>query len=167
LSALFRAHGDLVDRCLARSGIHAADRDDALQDVFLLAMRKLDAYDERGTARAWLVAIARRVASDRHRRDRRRVAREQVGCETSCAPPAPDLAASRREDAEFVRLFLQSLSPEMAECFVLCELESLTAPEVAGALGVSVNTVYSRVRLARAKFRRAVADREREGLGDG
>jgi RNA polymerase sigma-70 factor, ECF subfamily len=163
LTALFRAHGDLVDRCLARAGVDPADRDDALQDVFLLAMRKLAVYDERGAARAWLVAIARRVASDRRRRNRRRVAREQAGYDVSSAPPAPDIAASRREDAGFVQRFLRSLSPEMAECFVLCDIESMTAPEVAGALGVSVNTVYSRLRLARGKFRRALAERERGG----
>jgi RNA polymerase sigma factor (sigma-70 family) len=163
LTALFRAHGDLVDRCLARAGVGQADRDDALQDVFLLAMRKLDAYRERGTARAWLVAIARRVASDRRRGERRRAAREEVGCETAFVAPAPDAAACSREDAELVHRFLRSLSPDMAECFVLCEIESMTAAEVAGALGVSVNTVYSRLRLARGKFRRAVADREKGG----
>ena len=45
--------------------------------------------------------------------------------------------------------------------FVLMELEELSAPEVSEALGVPLNTVYSRLRLARADFERAVAKHRR------
>ena len=36
--------------------------------------------------------------------------------------------------------------------FVLMEIEQLTAPETADALGVNLNTVYSRLRLARRDY---------------
>jgi RNA polymerase sigma-70 factor (ECF subfamily) len=40
--------------------------------------------------------------------------------------------------------------------FVLLELSGHSAPEAAEALGVPVNTVYSRLRIARQKFTAAV-----------
>lgn len=39
----------------------------------------------------------------------------------------------------------------------------MTAPEIAAALGVNVNTVYTRLRAARADFEAALARRERRG----
>jgi RNA polymerase sigma-70 factor (ECF subfamily) len=40
---------------------------------------------------------------------------------------------------------------------VLVELEELTVPEIAGLLGVPVNTVYSRLRAGRQEFNEALA----------
>jgi RNA polymerase sigma-70 factor (ECF subfamily) len=45
---------------------------------------------------------------------------------------------------------LSALSDALRESFVLVEVEQLSAPEVAELLQVPLNTVYSRVRLARA-----------------
>ena len=39
----------------------------------------------------------------------------------------------------------------------MAEVEQFTAPEIAQALGIKLNTVYSRLRLARARFERALA----------
>jgi RNA polymerase sigma-70 factor (ECF subfamily) len=40
---------------------------------------------------------------------------------------------------------------------VLAELEQMTAPEISSVLGVNLNTVYSRLRLARRDFDAALA----------
>ena len=50
--------------------------------------------------------------------------------------------------------------------FVLVELEGMSAPEVADALELNVNTVYSRLRKARAEFERELR-RLTDGPGDG
>jgi len=47
---------------------------------------------------------------------------------------------------------LSSLDEDQREVFVLCELEQLSAPEIASALEINVNTVYSRLRAARQDF---------------
>jgi RNA polymerase sigma-70 factor (ECF subfamily) len=52
---------------------------------------------------------------------------------------------------------LDSLDDEKREVFVLAELEQLTVPEVAQAVGANVHTVYSRVRTVRMLFEQAVA----------
>ena len=40
---------------------------------------------------------------------------------------------------------------------MLALLEEMTMPEVAAALGIPLNTAYSRLRLARLDFQRALA----------
>ncbi len=69
----------------------------------------------------------------------------------------------RLTQAEAVRLvdrWLEALDDDKREVFVLAELEQMSAPEIARALGIPVNTVYSRLRLARQEFA-SVAARHR------
>jgi RNA polymerase sigma-70 factor (ECF subfamily) len=72
----------------------------------------------------------------------------------SLVDPAPDPGRTS-ELNEAVRL-LHSLLDELSEpkrtAFVLSELEELSVPEIAAALGENLNTVYSRVRAARSEF---------------
>jgi RNA polymerase sigma-70 factor (ECF subfamily) len=76
----------------------------------------------------------------------------------------PHEQATKREAARFVDQFLQRLNQDQRDVFVLAELEQLSAPEIATVLGVNLNTVYSRLRLARGEFAKAVARyRARDG----
>ena len=68
------------------------------------------------------------------------------------------LASASKADA--VRLLyelLDKLDAGKREVFVLAELEQLAAPQIAEALGINLNTVYSRLRLARETFNQALA----------
>jgi RNA polymerase sigma-70 factor (ECF subfamily) len=51
---------------------------------------------------------------------------------------------------------LDGLSDDKREVFVLTELEQLSAPEIGLLLELNVNTVYARLRAARADFERAL-----------
>ena len=51
---------------------------------------------------------------------------------------------------------LGTLDEDKRNVFVLHELEQLGIPEVAEALGINLNTAYSRLRAARAAFERGV-----------
>jgi RNA polymerase sigma-70 factor (ECF subfamily) len=156
LAALFDQHADFVWRVLKRLGTPAAELEDALQEVFLVVARKLPEYEERGGMRAWLFAIARQVASHALRASRRRERREREPPE----PPAaedPHRALERSEAVRFVEQFLTRLDEAQAEVFFLAEIEGMTAPEIAACLGVGLNTVYSRLRLARERFERALS----------
>jgi RNA polymerase sigma-70 factor (ECF subfamily) len=151
-SAVYGEHFMFVWRTLRALGVPAAAADDAAQDVFVVVHRRLDDYDARAPIRAWLFGIARNVA----RRHRERAHRE---------PPlhlvgegrALDDTMQLREAASLVERFLDTLDEDQRAVFVLAQLEGLTAPEIAEALGVNPNTVYSRLRTARLKFERAVA----------
>jgi RNA polymerase sigma-70 factor (ECF subfamily) len=58
---------------------------------------------------------------------------------------------------------LDGLDEAKREVFVLAELEELSAPEIAQALGINLNTVYSRLRAARQTVEAAAARESEHG----
>jgi len=163
--AVFRDEHDFVWRTLRHYGVPDAGLDDATQDVFVVVHRRLSDFDGRGPLRSWLIGIARRVASRHRTRSAVRAQREAPlgAVEPSASGPSPHTGALRVEAVDFVSGFLDALPPKLRAAFQLCEIEGMSAPEVSAVLGVSVNTVYSRLRLARARFERAL---ERRTLGE-
>ena len=151
-SAVYGEHFGFVWRSLRALGVSAAAADDAAQDVFIVVHRRLDDYDARAPMRAWLFGIARNVARRHRERDQRDPGLHLLG-----EGAAPDDTMQLREAATLVERFLDSLDDDQRAVFVLAQLEGLTAPEIAEALGVNPNTVYSRLRAARLKFERVVA----------
>jgi RNA polymerase sigma-70 factor, ECF subfamily len=156
--ALFRAHAAFVAGFLTRLGVEPAERDDAVQEVFLVAHRR-GGFDE-GDAQptTWLAAIALRVASDLRRTRRRRAARDAAGSETAGqrgATPFEALAAA--ESLARVQRALDTLSLEHRAVFVLYEIEGASCESIAAGLGVPVGTVYSRLHAARRGFQQAHA----------
>ncbi|PRQ09106.1 RNA polymerase sigma factor [Enhygromyxa salina] len=157
-AAAYRAHVDFVWRVLARRGVDPSALEDATQEVFVVAHRQWGAWDDRATMRAWLYGVARRVASTHHRGQRRRQRKL-----ASLVPPEPqDLEARIEGRARLVALAqaIDSLDPVYREIFVLADIDQLTAPAIAEALGCNLNTVYTRLRRARAHVTRAMTARE-------
>lgn len=159
-AAAYREHHAFVWRILRHLGVAPAQLDDRLQDVFLVVYRRWDSLDPASSMRSWLYGICRRVAADHRRAERRGERRLQ-----SVAPPSagtgPEQALAQVEAEDFVDAFLAGLDPEKREVFVLAEVEDLSAPEIAAATGIKLNTVYSRLRVARELFARAIERRIR------
>src|SRR5690349_6787345 len=80
LRALFDTHLAFVWRSLRRLGVPPAATDDAAQEVFLIASRKLGDI-ELGRERSFLFAIALRVAANARRSFARRDARHDDSLE--------------------------------------------------------------------------------------
>ncbi len=158
-SEIFRSHADFVWRALIRHGVRRADAEDATQEVFLVVHRKLSAYEERGTLRAWLFAIARQVASHYRRSEARIERKTEALMHAAPAKVDPHDAAERAEAAALVRAFLDGLDDAHAAVFYLAEVEGLTAPEVATATDTNLNTVYGRLRVARRRFEEMLSRR--------
>lgn len=155
---LYARHHAFVWRILRRLGVPAGSLDDATQDVFVVVHRRREALRADASVRSWLFGIARRVAADVHRGQRR--VRRKLEALPSPEEPAPlDDALERAEAADFVRVFLERLDEGHRMVFVLADVEGMTAPEIAQTLELNLNTVYSRLRNARKKFERAVARR--------
>jgi len=166
VAAAFETHGSFVYRCALHWGLGGADADDLVQEVFVVAHRRRDDFDPEGSLRAWLYGIARRVASRHHRGGRRRAALDEaIAREPPDAPRGPSRVIELREAAEQLSQFLDALPESQREAFVLCELEELSAREVGDALGVSPNTVSSRLRMARGEFKRLVRRLEAQHEG--
>jgi RNA polymerase sigma-70 factor (ECF subfamily) len=104
------------------------------------------------------------VAADM-RRGRRSRGGDNLPLPVNLVDPAsgPDARAAAEQALRHLQRLLDALSDDQREVFVLTELEQLTAPEISEALGLNLNTVYSRLRLARRAFAEA---RAREHGGD-
>jgi len=153
-ATVFERHHDFVWRSLGYLGVAKAAIDDATQDVFIVVHRRLEIYDPVTPMRSWLFGIARRIA------DKYRVRAARSGTLRLLPDPQaplPDDALALREAADMIEDFLASLPTEQREVFVLAELEGMRAPEIAAAIDAKLNTVYSRLRLARVAFERVIA----------
>jgi RNA polymerase sigma-70 factor (ECF subfamily) len=160
----FRRHYALVNRMLRVYGVDEALLDDAAQDVFIIVHRRWDDYDGRTAFRSWLIGIVRRVASG-YRRAGRRLRSRLDRLSPTPAPACAETRLAQREELERVEAFIAQLGTRHREVFVLADLEGLTAPEIAETLGIKLNTVYSRLRVARDRFRAAMArERARDEL---
>lgn len=158
LDGVYREHFKSVWRLLRRLGVAVAQLDDATQDVFLIVHRKLADFDGRAPLRSWVFAIAVRVASD-YRRRAVRGRTEQLDDAIADAAPNPARLRELRESVEQLHEMLGELDDKKRTVFVLSELEQLSAPEIAGVLGVNLNTVYSRLRSAKRSFEAALSRR--------
>jgi RNA polymerase sigma-70 factor (ECF subfamily) len=164
--AVYDDYFPFVWRSVLRLGVPAAQMDDVVQEIFLVVHRKLPGFEGRSTLKTWLYGIALRVARVHRIRARQAAAAEILDADDVRAPDAarPDEQAQSAEAARVVDALLDELDDDQREVFVLAELEQLTAPEIAEALGLKLNTVYSRLRLARAAFAEAAArHRARDG----
>ena len=154
-AALYSAHFRRVWRVLRRLGVLPAHLDDAVQDVFVAAWRRRGDFEGRSSEGTWLIGIAARVASDyRRRRQRPAEAVPETVVDDRADPSARSEAA---EAARLLHSLLDRMSEERREVFVLTELEQYTAPDIATALGLNVNTVYTRLRAARRDFNALLA----------
>ena len=157
---LFEEHFDFVWRSLRRLGVAQGAVDDAAQEVFVVASRRLAAI-EIGKERAFLFGTALRIASDARRSAARRHERDhEVDTELASSQPGVDELVDRRRARELLDELIAELPEDLRPVFVLFELEGMTAAEIATCLDLRPGTVASRLRRARELFSAAVARRE-------
>lgn len=170
----YDAHVAFVWRNLRRLGVMDRDVEDKCQEVFVVAHRRWEEFVDRGHGpRAWLFQIVLRVASDARRHKRRHpvdpdggIAQDRQFVE---APQAKEVA--RKQALDLLDRALASIDLGRRAVLVLHEIEQMTAPEIARTLELPLNTVYSRLRVARveldaelARLSSADTAREEEGL---
>jgi RNA polymerase sigma-70 factor (ECF subfamily) len=153
--SFYDAWFDDVARWVRALGGLDADREDIVQEVFLVVRRRLQSFDGANPA-GWLYQITRRQVRDFRRRtwvkhifNRRRVDDPDV------LPHATGEPAAALEAQEKQRILYTLLAkiPEDRRCaFVLFEIEGLSGEEIARIQAVPVNTVWSRLHHARREF---------------
>ena len=168
----FEQHFSMVWRSLRRLGVSEAALDDASQDVFLVLHRRWADFQRQSSLRTWIYGILLRVAGDytkRARRERARYSPEVPELESSVE--SPDHLYQQREAAIVLRLALAQLEDKERQMLVLIDLEERSVVEAADALGINLNTAYSRLRRARQSFEKALrtaqAKREAQPAEDG
>ena len=164
LRAIFLAEAGYVARSLGRLGVRERDLEDLTHDVFLVVHRHLGDYDPSRPVKPWLFGIAARVALAYRRRAG--FTREVHGeVEAVDERPAADEQLAERERRRLVDAALDAIADERRAVFVAHDVDGTAMPEIARALGIPLNTGYSRLRLARGEFAAAVARLRREPRG--
>ncbi|MGC4118801.1 MAG: sigma-70 family RNA polymerase sigma factor [Myxococcales bacterium] len=161
IERLYEEHFEFVWRFLCRLAVPRHAVDDAVQDVFMVAYRRLAEFQGRSSVRTWLAGIATRVAAEHRRRARSRDEHDPLFESVVDARPGPHELAVASEHLKLVDELLSRLDDERREVFILADIEGMSAPEISEALGIKLNTVYSRLRVARQKFDAAAARRNR------
>jgi RNA polymerase sigma-70 factor (ECF subfamily) len=137
--SLWDEHAPYILRSLRYLGVREADLDDAVQETFVIAHRKLADLRTGATPRPWLYAIALNVA-----RHARRAKSTLSIHELAHVHDPRDLDGRTQARIELLSL-LALLDDERREIVVLYFLEQFTLREIADALGCPLQTVYSRL----------------------
>ena len=160
---LYETTFTFVWRSARRLGTPEPNLDDVVQEIFLVAFRRQDEFEGRSSLKTWLYGIVFNVVRA-HRRELAKKHPQVLDGERRVDPELlvdgsddPQERVTKSEAARVVDRFLDGLDEDRRAVFVLAELEQLTAPEIAAVVGVPLNTVYSRLRLARIDFAKATA----------
>lgn len=142
---LYRCHTPRLFRFLKRilAG-NEHDAEDAVQETWIRALRRLDRYRHDASFFAWLRAIGLNVARTRLRSVSRRGG---LGLDGDLPAPRPRIRPEDRIDLERA---LEDLPDGYRSVVVLHDLEGLTHREIADALGIAVGTSKSQLFRARS-----------------
>jgi len=131
------------------------DARDAMQDVFISALRALRSFRGDAQLSTWIHRVAVNASLDVLRKRKRHVAQplEEAG-ERPSEDIGPEDAAARAARAVEVQRALQAVSEEHRAVLVLHDLQDLDYAETAAALDIPVGTVKSRLHRARSEMAR-------------
>jgi RNA polymerase sigma-70 factor (ECF subfamily) len=168
LEALFDAHYADVWRLLRRFGVRSSELDDAAQEVFWVAARRL-ADIQAGRERSFLYGVALRVASNVLRKERVRPAMTALDSlpELGDESPSPEQQLEQRQARELLDVVLSRLPLELRTVFILAELEGIPLKEIAELEELALGTASSRLRRAREEFSAAAKRLRATLLGRG
>ena len=156
--ALYRQHAtrlyNLASRMLGTRG----EADDLLQDIFLLAYRKIGSFRGESSLGTWLYRLAMNHCLDvlRNRQTRMGMQTDSLD-EPDAAPvasPVPLVGAVSRIDLE---RGIETLPPACRAAFLLHDVEGFGHQEVGAMLGISDGTSKSQVHKARMRIRAYLA----------
>lgn len=136
------------------------DADDMVQNCYLRALRGWEKFDRRGSRQAWLFGIAKRTCADWFRTKRRKG--EAVGLANLDDMEGGLHERSDADRTEAVWDAVKELGAEQGEVVHLRFAAGLSYGEIAGALGVPVGTVRSRLHRGLKAIREKIKGNEDE-----
>lgn len=150
---------DHVTRWVLAHGARRSDVDDLVQEVFIVAHRRLPHFDGNNVA-GWLYRITGRKVRDYRRlswtaqffSSRTLSSFERVL--STAVTPLRQLET--REQVELLERALDTLTSAQRAAFVLFEIEGYTGEEIAQIQNTGVNTTWGRIHKARHKLQSRV-----------
>jgi RNA polymerase sigma factor (sigma-70 family) len=134
-----------------------AESEDAAQETFVSAWRKLQSLRDPGKLRPWLAQIARNAALEHLRQNRHHFPLDDALLVVDGAA-TPDKAAAREEEAAMVRDSLAKLPETYRLPLILYYREDQSVRAVAEALSVSEDAVKQRLARGREMLREEVSE---------
>ena len=145
MQAVFAEHAPTIGRTVRALSCSGGAVEDLVQEVFVVAFTRIDAYDEAVPLAAWLRGIAVNVVRGHRRKEaRRRRLRERFGPPLGERPSTPEEALASRRLGDRLWDAVDALPDRQREAFVLRVIEQLPLAECAEVLGVPVKAVSRR-----------------------
>ncbi|MGA2979562.1 MAG: sigma-70 family RNA polymerase sigma factor [Terriglobales bacterium] len=116
----------------------ACEAEDLVQEVFLLALRRLSTLRETGSFGAWLAVIARNLANDYHRRS---VPEDRLEDDTSESEIKQGNVRGDHQSPAAILDAVKSLPDAYKETLILRLVEGMTGPEIAARTGLTHGSV--------------------------
>lgn len=156
-------HADSISRyCLRR--LPRSDVNDAVAETFTVAWRKIGQLPPEDETLPWLYGVARNeVLKAQRRSGRLGRLRDRLGSQPRYPEPGLDTTVVRNAEAERLMRAVATLKPGDQEVLLLRSYEGLSVPEVAVALGCSVEAAKKRHSRAVSRLRKAVGIPEPQG----
>ena len=156
IESLYRAYARKVERWAARLGGPGIDVEDIVQEVFMVAKRRLRTYGEEAQLNAWLFRTTDKVVRTARRKQRvrglLRGAFADVVDFTSGGRPGPVERLESEEATRHVYRVLDRLSEKQRRVLILFEIEGMSTQELADLFGIRLGTVRVWLYRARAAF---------------
>jgi RNA polymerase sigma-70 factor (ECF subfamily) len=150
---VYRTFFDHVCRWTRALGGPDAERDDLVQDVFLIVHRRLPDFDGKNVS-GWLYQITRHRVRDFRRLHWFRLFLSSSQADESLVSSAggPEAELSEKQQADILSRLLTKLPETQRAAFVLFEVDGYSGEEIARIQTVPINTVWARIHKARAKL---------------
>lgn len=166
---VYRTFFGHVCRWVRALGGPEAERDDLVQDVFLIVHRRLPDFDGKNI-HGWLYQITRHRVRDFRRLRWFRVFLHSSAVDDSLAGSfvgsrSPESALGNKEHAAILQQLLSKLPEAQRAAFVLFEIDGYSGEEIARLEGVPLNTVWARIHKARAKLTASIARLQKKNDG--
>jgi RNA polymerase sigma-70 factor (ECF subfamily) len=157
--ALANEHKDAVYRQLIRACGNREDAEDVLVEALLKAYRNLQQLRDATAFRSWLAQIGRRVCWQLKQREAllpiiQLSEMEAAGVELQSDADAPDEGTAKRQMKDLLLAAVKSLPEPERKVYELRDLEEVSGEETAGALGISLAAMKSRLHRGRAGVRK-------------
>ncbi|MFH1857876.1 MAG: RNA polymerase sigma factor [Candidatus Omnitrophota bacterium] len=149
---IYKAASGFVYSTALRITKSTSDAEEITQDVFLKVYRNLKSFGFRSSFKTWLYRVTVNTALNTYKKISQELSRRVDDDIERKEDPSSEGAreAVEQKDAEKkLASLLEVLSPEQRACILLREIEGLSYWEIAGALGININTVRSRLKRAR------------------
>jgi RNA polymerase sigma factor (sigma-70 family) len=149
---VYQRHGRLVFSIAYKILGDVGLAEDATQQTFVQAWRAAGSYDPTRPLGAWLATIAKRVAIDVYRRERRHRNLDNVDTAVSSSLVTLPPSAEQIHDVQEVRRALDRLPTADRQLIRMQHFDELSHAEIAGKLEIPLGTVKSRTFRAHRKL---------------